>query len=616
MSSYEPEKRKKRTYNYNFNDEWEEKYFFINFKNKCVCLICGSTVSVGKKSNIERHFTTVHKKYDTEYPSNSNLRKCKVKELKSALVAQQSMFTKSANKMKVATIASFKVAHMLAIHKKPFEDGNIIKEAMLAASEILFQEAKNKNEIMSAIQDVQLSRNSVTRRIEAMSENVRGQVKDDLQKCVFLSLQCDESTDICNVAQVNIFIRMVFNDCSVKEDILSVLPLKGNTRGVDIYQAIKNHITEINLPLQKLVSITTDGAPSMIGSAVGFITLCKNDAEFPNFFNYHCIIHQQALCTKVLRYEHVMKVVLKIVNSIRARPLQSRLFKVLTDELDAEYGTLMLHSEIRWLSKGKVLQRFLELLPEIKQFLESRNETYEELNDHSWLSDLAFLTDITTKMNKLNLELQGKEKTIIELIGSINAFKSKLNLWISQIKECNFRHFTNLENYIKKYKKIETIKYSDHLVELKNNFEIRFSDFRKIQPIALFISNPFVDTNISEISQQIANMLNKNSSDLEMEIIDFQSDLQLKTRISQTDFWILVDEKKYPLLKETFQRLNSCFGSTYLCESGFSTMNLLKSKFRSRITNEHLNDCMNLAITSYVPEYKKLAEDMQCQVSH
>lgn len=177
MSSYEPEKRKKRTYNYNFNDEWEEKYFFINFKNKCVCLICGSTVSVGKKSNIERHFTTVHKKYDTEYPSNSNLRKCKVKELKSALVAQQSMFTKSANKMKVATIASFKVAHMLAIHKKPFEDGNIIKEAMLAASEILFQEAKNKNEIMSAIQ---LSRNSVTRRIEAMSENVRGQVKDDL----------------------------------------------------------------------------------------------------------------------------------------------------------------------------------------------------------------------------------------------------------------------------------------------------------------------------------------------------------------------------------------------------------------------------------------------------
>lgn len=38
-----------------------------------------------------------------------------------------------------------------------------------------------------------------------------------------------------------------------------------------------------------------------------------------------------------------------------------------------------------------------------------------------------------------------------------------------------------------------------------------------------------------------------------MEILDFQSDLQLKTRISQTDFWILIDKKKYPLLKEFYK---------------------------------------------------------------
>ncbi|XP_023243760.1 general transcription factor II-I repeat domain-containing protein 2-like [Centruroides sculpturatus] len=269
---------------------------------------------------------------------------------------------------------------------------------------------------------------------------------------------------------------MVFNDCKVKEDILSVLPLQGNTRGKDIYKVIKNYIKEINLPLQNLVSITTDGAPAMIGSGVVFITLCKNDAEFSNFVHYHCIIHQQALCTKVLHYEHVMKVV-KIVNSIRARPLQSRLFKILTDELDAEYGTLMLHSEVRWLSKGKVLQRFVDLLPEIKLFVESRDETYEELNGHVWLSDLSFLTDITAKINKLNLELEGEQRTLFQLIGSVNAFQSKLNLWISQIKGCNFSHFPNLQNYIHKYKKIESDKYSENLAELKNNFEIRFSDF-------------------------------------------------------------------------------------------------------------------------------------------
>lgn len=155
--------------------------------------------------------------------------------------------------------------------------------------------------------------------------------------------------------------------------------------------------------------MTTDGAPAMVGSAVSFLILCKIDAEYPNFFHYHCIIHQQALCTKVLYYEHVMKIVLKIVNTIPARPLQSRFKKKLTDELDGEYATSLLHSESRWLSKEKVLQRYLEFLPEIKQCVESRNETYEELNDHSWLSNSAFLTDITTKMYILNLEI-----TIIE----------------------------------------------------------------------------------------------------------------------------------------------------------------------------------------------------------
>ncbi|XP_023227335.1 uncharacterized protein LOC111627885 [Centruroides sculpturatus] len=130
-------------------------------------------LAIGKKCNVERHFTTVHKKYDTEYPIKSSLRKSKVKKLKATLVAQQSVFNKSVTKSRASTIASFKIAHILAMHKKPFDNGNIIKEAMLAASQTLFQEFKNKNEIISAIENVPLSRNSVTCRIEAMSENIK-----------------------------------------------------------------------------------------------------------------------------------------------------------------------------------------------------------------------------------------------------------------------------------------------------------------------------------------------------------------------------------------------------------------------------------------------------------
>ena len=139
------------------------------------------------------------------------------------------------------------------------------------------------------------------------------------------------------------------------------------------------------------------GPPAMRGVRAGFIALCRNDPKFP-----------QALVGKVLDFSHVMTLVVKLINSIRAKALQHRLFKALLDELDAAYGDLLLHAEVRWLSRGKVLHRFVDLLPEIKTFLSTRNEEHEELSDDAWLLDLGFLTDLTAKLNTLNTS---REKT-------------------------------------------------------------------------------------------------------------------------------------------------------------------------------------------------------------
>lgn len=44
-----------------------------------------------------------------------------------------------------------------------------------------------------------------------------------------------------------------------------------------------------------------------------------------------------------------------------------------------------------------------------------------------FLCKLAFLTDITKHLNCLNIKLQ-KEKTVLDLIDHINAFKNQINL--------------------------------------------------------------------------------------------------------------------------------------------------------------------------------------------
>lgn len=51
--------RKKRK----LNSEWEEKVFFTTVKEKCACLICGSTVATAKQHNVEKHFGTCHQSY-------------------------------------------------------------------------------------------------------------------------------------------------------------------------------------------------------------------------------------------------------------------------------------------------------------------------------------------------------------------------------------------------------------------------------------------------------------------------------------------------------------------------------------------------------------------------
>jgi hypothetical protein len=53
----------------------------------------------------------------------------------------------------------------------------------------------------------------------------------------------------------------------------------------------------MNVPIHKLGSFTTDGAPAMTSENVGLIGLCKKDPTFPDFFSYHCVHYQQALYT-------------------------------------------------------------------------------------------------------------------------------------------------------------------------------------------------------------------------------------------------------------------------------------------------------------------------------
>ncbi|KAG7174262.1 General transcription factor II-I repeat domain-containing protein 2A-like 3, partial [Homarus americanus] len=115
----------------------------------------------------------------------------------------------------------------------------------------------------------------------------------------------DESTDICDVAQLSIFIRGIDGHFSVFEELVSLESLHRKTRGSDIFDKVKSCLENLQLDSSKLITVCTDGAPSMIGKVVGTTTLLENFLNRP-LLKYHCSIHQESLCGKTLNLQHVM----------------------------------------------------------------------------------------------------------------------------------------------------------------------------------------------------------------------------------------------------------------------------------------------------------------------
>ena len=73
-----------------------------------------------------------------------------------------------------------------------------------------------------------------------------------------------------------------------------------------------------------------------------------------------------------------------------------------------------------------MLKRFYDLRSEIFTFMEMKWKTIPELNNDVWVQDLAFLVDLTSYLNDLNLKLQGKGQFIHQSYSHIKTFQNKM----------------------------------------------------------------------------------------------------------------------------------------------------------------------------------------------
>ncbi|XP_071348106.1 general transcription factor II-I repeat domain-containing protein 2A-like [Trachinotus anak] len=235
-------------------------------------------------------------------------------------------------------------------------------------------------------------------------------------------------------------------DFEIMEELAAMQSMKGTVTGSDLFTEVNACLDNLRLKWDKLAGVTTDGCPNLTGRNVGLLKRIQDKVTEINseqkLVFLHCIIHREVLCKSVLKINHVIDAVTKIVKLIRARALNHRQFAALLEEHETEYGDIGYHTAVRWLSLGKVFKRVWDLRAEIRKSCEKKGKDIPEHSNGDWM---AVAVDVTGLMNELNTELQGKGIFAHDMYSLVKAFMKKLQFLSSQLEGNILTHLPTLK---------------------------------------------------------------------------------------------------------------------------------------------------------------------------
>ena len=311
----------------------------------------------------------------------------------------------------------------------------------------------------------------------------------------------------------------------------------------------------------------------MVGSIKGLASFVKQ--QHPSIITTRCFLHREVRMAKTLgtKLKEVFDQVVEMVNFIKTRPVKARVFELLCENMDSQHTRLLLHTEVRWLSRGRVLCRVLELHQELLAFFEKENKSKfcGLLKNEFWISKLRYLTDMLQHLNNLNLSMQNGNENLLSSTDKIKAFQKKLAIWKRKAGSGCLEMFPlvgkdNSDSLVPLV--------VDHLTILEDKMNYYFPSINIEQND--WIRNPFIDISTYDAGFSLIE---------EEELATISTDRGLKIKHKETSieqFWISIKEE-YPSISRKALTVLLQFSTSYLCEQRFSVLTNIKCKNRSNL---------------------------------
>ena len=324
-----------------------------------LCLVCRKEISKSAMvpAKLQRHL-------DTNHPTLKNKNTTYFRRLLESDKKEVNFMRQATTISEKVVKVSYRLAELIAKEKQPH---TLAEKVILPASKIIIEEMIGPNAVKD-VAKLPLSDNTIARRIEDMSVDIENNILEKVRISVRFALQVNESTDISGHAQLLANVRFIDDD-AIRENFLFCKRLPLNTTAKEIFRVTSDYFETKEPKWKNCKSICTDGAAAMVGCYKGFVSRIRE--KHRDIIVTHCFLHRETLVVKTLPADlaSTLNTEVSIVNFVKTKPLKSRMFAILCEEMGADHTNLLLHTKIRWLSRSKVQARIYALRNELIAFL-------------------------------------------------------------------------------------------------------------------------------------------------------------------------------------------------------------------------------------------------------